>query len=68
MMNWLKECDIAAEKLSAEKKQEFLDQIWEGKTLGDAREICGISFDAANGIIRANIQHNEYLTLRRSIA
>lgn len=64
-MDWLGECDVAAEKLSVDKRQEFLDQIWKGKTLGEEMGICGISFDAANGVIRANIENHKYSTLRR---
>lgn len=64
-MGWLDECDEAAKALTNEQRQMFLDEIWNGKTLGEARETAGISFDAANGVVRQNIEHHEYNTLRR---
>ena len=64
-MGWLEECEKAARELTQEKRQEFLNLILEGKTIGVARETAGISFDAANGIIRQNIEQHEYKTLRR---
>lgn len=67
-MGWFDDCKKAAAALSVEKRQEFLDLIHQGKSIGNAREACGISFDAANGIIRANIEENKFLTLRRAVA
>ncbi len=67
-MNWLDECKKAADELPAVKKQEFLDMMHSGETLGDARVACGISFDAANGIMRANIESHQYSTLRKIAA
>ena len=64
-MNWFDECEKAASELTKEKRQEFLNLVLEGKTIGDARKIAGISFDAANGVIRQNIEQHEYKTLRR---
>ena len=64
-MGWLEDCDKAAKELPPEQKQKFLDELWTGKTLGVARELAGISFDAANGVVRKNIEHHEYKTLRR---
>jgi hypothetical protein len=60
-MNWLDECRVAAESLSQETRQKFMDLIWQGKTLGDAQREAGISFDAANGIVRMNIEEVSYL-------
>lgn len=64
-MGWLEECDKAAKALTPEQRQKFLDELWTGKTLGEARELAGISFDAANGVVRQNIERHEYNTLRR---
>lgn len=64
-MGWLEECDRAASELTPEQKQSFLNEIWAGKTLGEASESAGISFDAANGVMRQNIEHHEHKTLRR---
>lgn len=64
-MNWLDKCENAANELPHEQKQVFLDAIHAGKTLGQARESAGISFDAANGVIRQNIEHHSITSLRR---
>ena len=64
-MGWLEECDKAASELTQEQRQAFLNELWAGKTLGEAREVAGVSFDAANGVVRQNIEHHEYKTLRR---
>jgi len=58
---WLQECATEAMELSQEKRQEFLDLIWSGKTLKESYEACGISFNAANGIMRENIELGLYL-------
>lgn len=63
-MTWLEECDKAAATLTQEQRQAFLSGLWAGKTIGEARESAGISFDAANGVVRQNIEHHEYKTLR----
>jgi len=33
-MGWLEECEKAASELTQEKRQEFLNLILEGKTIG----------------------------------
>ncbi len=63
-MTWLDECDQEASTLTKEKRQEFMDVILRGKTLGEARTECGISFNAANGIIRMNIVQTSFMSLR----
>jgi len=60
-MNWLEQCEKARLALTREKRQEFLDLMLQGKTLGEAAEISGISFDAANGILRHQIGHFHFL-------
>lgn len=64
-MGWHQECRQAAAELSQEKRQQFLDKIWDGKTIGESCELEGISFDAANGILLQNIERHDYTTLRR---
>ena len=58
---WLEECAQEANALTREKRQEFIDLIWEGNTLGAARDKAGISFNAANGVMRMNISSMDYL-------
>ena len=60
-MNWLDECRVAAEALSQETRQKFMDLIWSGKSIGEARIELGISFDAANGIMQMNIESALFL-------
>lgn len=60
-MSWLDECEQEAKALTQEKRQEFLNHIWAGRTLGKARELAGVTFDAANGIMRMNIKDMKYL-------
>lgn len=62
-MNWLEDCEKEAKELSQEKRQEFLDRMYEGNNLGKSAELTGISFDAACGIMNMNIENR--LTLRR---
>ena len=54
-MNWTDECKKEAAELSRETRQKFLDLMWSGKSIGEAMEIVGISFNAANGIMMENI-------------
>ena len=59
--DWKQVCRDAAEALTQEKRQEFLNHMWAGKTLGEAYELAGISFDAANGIMMMNIESRRHL-------
>ena len=62
-MSWLTECAEAAAALTREKRQEFVDCMWKKHMkLGDAAKECGISFDAANGIMSAQIEKLEAYT------
>ncbi len=63
-MNWQEECNKEALALSKEKRQEFLNLMHKGKTIGEAREACGITFNAAIGIMDMNIKQHQYSTLR----
>lgn len=55
-MDWLDECVRAAESLPQETRQYFLDLMWAGKTIRQAQTTAGITFEAANGILRLNIE------------
>lgn len=62
-MNWLKKCDQDAKRLTAERRQQFIDCMWKKHMkLGDAAKECGITFDEANGIMAQQIERNQYLT------
>ena len=60
-MNWLDEIEEARKRVTIEKQREFLSYIHAGMTLGDAYRKAEISFDAANGIMRHNIETASYL-------
>lgn len=44
-----------------EIKQKFLDLIWQGKTLGEAKDVCEIGLDEAGQIVLDNIAEYKYL-------
>jgi DNA-directed RNA polymerase specialized sigma24 family protein len=62
-MSWTDDCETARLALTKEKRQEFLDYMFDGMKLGDAAKKADISFDAANGIMRHQI--NSHLFLKR---
>lgn len=49
------------EQVPAEKRQEYLDLLHSGKSIGQAREIAGISFEAALEVTNRAIDHYAYL-------
>ena len=63
-MGWIEECKVEALVLTKEKRQEFLDLIHQGKKLGEAQDACGISFNAANGVMVMNIKEHGWMSLQ----
>lgn len=59
-------CKAAAQALTIKQRQELLDRLWDGETLGEAYEDMGISLNAAFGIVNANT--TEKPQLRRKVA
>jgi hypothetical protein len=55
----------AAFALTLEQRQDFLNLMWGGATVNEARLQLGISFDAAMGIMNLNIKHHEVYTMNR---
>jgi len=51
--------------LPNEKRQEFMDYIWDGMTIGEAQEKAGIEFHQAMGILDLNINRHKYYTLNK---
>lgn len=49
------EWDRQARALPQETRQRFLDAVWEGKTIGAAAEIAGITLHEALGTINLNL-------------
>ena len=62
-MSLIEQCMKKALALPKEKRQEFLDLMWAGKTIGQSQNICNIGFDEAIGIMNLNIENEP--TLRR---
>jgi hypothetical protein len=54
------------EQTTQEQRQEYLDLIRHGKSIGDAREIAGISFEAALEVTNRSI--DSFLYLRKTAA
>jgi DNA-directed RNA polymerase subunit N (RpoN/RPB10) len=44
-----------------ETRQKFLDLLWQGNSIGEAREICEIGLDEAGQIVLDNIGNHHYL-------
>ena len=65
-VSWITKCKRAALNLPIEKRQEFLDYLWEGMSVGDAREKAGLSFDQASGVVMLNMKKVSFLN-RESI-
>lgn len=53
--DWLEKCRRVARALPQAKRQEFLDHIWSGKTIGESRALAGLDFDQANGVMHLNL-------------
>lgn len=45
-------------------RQALIDKLQEGKTIGEAREAVGISFEAAIGTINMNIGNLKFLNCK----
>ena len=54
-MSWITDCKKKAKALPVELRRKFVEEIWRGKTIGDARAAVGIEFDEAVGIIELNL-------------
>lgn len=59
--DYKKICEQAASDVGLEKRQEFMDRLWSGMKLGDARDATGISLEAALGTINRNIEKRRWL-------
>ena len=44
-----------------ETKQKFLDLMWAGKSVGEAKYECGLDLQVAGGILQENIDQHHYL-------
>jgi len=58
---WDVKCKREALALSKEKRQQFLDLMWAGKSIKEAYTLADITFDEANGIMMVNIANATFL-------
>ena len=63
---WFDRCEDAAAALDQPTRQQLLDAIWKGRTIGEAREEVGISLEAACGVINHNIVTADFARLNRT--
>ena len=54
-----------AQDLTLCQRQSFLDALNGGKTVGQAREEAGMTFDAAMGCLDMFIQKNQFYSLAK---
>lgn len=52
--HWKFRCEKQAKAVKFDTHQKFLDMIHGGKSIGEAKEACAISFEAAIGIMNRN--------------
>ena len=55
----------AAKSLPKEKRQEFLDYVWQGLSIGEAEEKANITFAQSMGIIALNLKTHRHTTLNK---
>ena len=55
------QCRAEADAVPQEVKQKYLDLLWAGKNIGDARAEVGISLNAATQITMDNISSFDFL-------
>ena len=63
--DWITRCNESALALTKEKRQEFMDYMFAGKTLGESADMAGITRDEATGIININLVKQTTLTINR---
>lgn len=62
--SWLEKVQEQVKQVPQETKQKMLDLFRQGKTIGEAREICGLDLHVAAEIIRENIETKSFSYLR----
>ena len=60
---WAKE----SRALQRETRQRFMGHIHDGKTIGEAQRLCGITFEAALGTLNDNIEQRTTLQFRDEV-
>jgi DNA-directed RNA polymerase specialized sigma24 family protein len=65
-MSWIKDIKKKAKALSKEKRQEILDLMWKGFTIGEAAKVTGVDRETVCGVLHINMQKRTLLN-RESI-
>ncbi len=59
--NYKERCERKAKAVPLEIKQKLLDLLREGKTVGEAGELCGLEFEEYSQIVYENISEVNFL-------
>jgi phage-related protein len=62
-MNWREQCKHEARALPPEQRQQVLDEIVAGQSIGQTCDKHGLSLAAVCGVVELNIVSSEGLTL-----
>ena len=61
-LSWRERVQLETKAVPRETKQRLLDLMWdEHKSLGEAREMVGVSLDVAGEILMENIHEMKYI-------
>ena len=60
-MGWFDLCEKAALELSVEKRQQVLDAVNSGKTIGEIKEGFPLTLEHVCGVINMNIDSIKFL-------
>lgn len=61
LMKWDEECKKAARALPKEKRQEFIDCMWAGGTIGENKKKCKLTDEETHGIMMLNMFETTHL-------
>ncbi len=62
-MNWIEQCKHEAQALTPEQRQQVLDRLWAGRTIGQVKNEFGLTLAAVCGVVDLNLVRTEHLTL-----
>lgn len=60
-MNWTDQCAAAAAQLCKGDKQQILDLLWAGKSIGEIQQALNLSLETVCGVINENIENVNFL-------
>jgi len=67
-MNWIEQCKHEAQSLTPQMRQQVLDELRTGQTIGKTRDKFGLTLAAVCGVVDMNIVSHEYLSLNSQSA